>query len=45
MLAKYQQSSSTLQLQKEDIRFKNSVKPGWVEPNLNYILLLNILSL
>ena len=29
-------------LQIEDERFKNSVNPGWVEPDLNYNLLLVI---
>ena len=32
-------------LQIEVKRLKNSVNPGWVEPDLNYILLLGILSL
>ena len=32
-------------LQIEDRRFKNSVNPGWVEPDLNYISLLDLLSL
>ena len=39
MFATYQRSSSILQLQKKEIELKNSVNPGWVEPDLNYILL------
>ena len=42
MFAKYQRTSSILQLQKKIKVKKNSVNPGWVEPDLNYILLLVI---